>query len=115
MVTRVFISALSWNAMLAAPKDPLLRQLEPQQRVAVVMALLALVITGLFLVTCVMLGAHWVRRLARHKPGVTRSHAVEAAAQNQQLRTALKSVLPEVKTDETVQLGRMPNDTKVDS
>jgi hypothetical protein len=94
--------------------EPVLRQLDPPRRAAVLMALLGLVLTGLLLVTCVMIGAHWVRRMARYKPGAQRNNEVEAAAQNQRLRNALASVLPEAKTDDTIQLGRSPGDTKLD-
>ncbi len=96
------------------PADPVLEQLDPPRRAAVIMALLALVLTGLLLVTCVMLGAHWVRRLARHKPGALGTNGADAPAQNQRSRASLQSVLPEAKTDDTVQLGRSPKDTEVD-
>jgi hypothetical protein len=94
--------------------DPVLEQLDPPRRTAVIMALLALVLTGLALVMCAMIGAHWVRRMARHNPGARRSKVIEGAAQNQRLRDALASVLPEAKTDDTIQLGRSPNETKAD-
>jgi hypothetical protein len=94
--------------------DAVLEQLDPPRRAAVLMALLGLVLLGLLLVACVMIGAHWVRRMARHKPGMLRGQMVEAAAQNQQLRHALASVLPEAKTDDTIQIGRSPSETKLD-
>jgi hypothetical protein len=36
------------------------------------------------------------------------------AAENQRLREALDSVLPEAKTDDTMHLGRSPGETKLD-
>jgi hypothetical protein len=39
---------------------------------------------------------------------------VELREENERLRDALKSVLPEVKTNDTVQLGSAPGETKVD-
>jgi hypothetical protein len=95
--------------------EPVLERLDPPRRAAVVMALLALVLTGLLLVTIAMLGGHWVRRLARHKPGALRaSSAAESARQNRALRKSLRSVLPEAPTEETIHI-ESTKDTKVDS
>jgi hypothetical protein len=94
--------------------EPVLERLDPPRRVAVIMALLALVLTGLVLVTCAMIGARWVRRMARHKPGGQRTAVVTTAVENQRLRGALESVLPETKTDDTMHLGRSPGETKLD-
>jgi len=96
--------------------EPVLEQLDPPRRAAVVMALLGLVLTGLLLVTIVMLGAHWVRRLARHRPGEPRpsSHA-EAARKNRQLREALHGILPDAKSGDTIQMDGATKETKVDS
>jgi hypothetical protein len=104
------------TSVLAAtePTGPVLERLDPPRRAAVIMALLALILTGLLLVTCAMIGARWVRRMARYKPGNPRSKAVETATQNQRLRNALRSVLPELKTDDTVDLGRSTRETKAD-
>ena len=115
MVT-TYASAIFVFVVLAAnqPTDPLLERLDPPRRAAVMMALLGLVLVGLLLVTCVMIGARWVRRMARHSPGSRRSTAVDSASENQLLRNALRSVLPEVKTDDTVELGKSPRETKID-
>jgi len=94
--------------------DAVLEQLDPPRRAVVLMALLGLVLLGLVLVACAMIGAHWVRRMAREKPGALRAKAAEASVQNRKLRDALASVLPEAKTDETIQLGRTPSETKLD-
>jgi hypothetical protein len=114
MVAQVFTNAAADFALLAQQKDPVLEQLDPPRRAAVIIALLALVLTGLFLVVAVMVGAHWVRRLARHKPGNRSSNIRETAVQNERLRDALASVLPEAKTSDTMQLGKSPGETKVD-
>jgi hypothetical protein len=114
MVMYAATLAVLWTVLLAEQKEPVLEQLDPPRRAAVVMALLALVLTGLLLVTCIMLGAHWVRRLARHKPDTRAINAAEAAAQNRKLRDALQSVLPEAKSDDTIHLGRAPGDTQAD-
>jgi hypothetical protein len=94
--------------------DAVLEQLDPPRRAAVLMALLGLVLLGLVLVTCAMIGAHWVRRVARHKPGTLRAQTAEAVSQNRRLREALASVLPEVKTDDTIHVGRTSTETKTD-
>jgi hypothetical protein len=115
MVMSFATSAAGFTILLAKHStDAVIEKLDPPRRAAVLMALLGLVLLGLAMVACAMIGAHWVRRMARHRPGVSRARAVEAAAQNQRLREALASVLPEAKTDDTVQLGKAPTDTKLD-
>jgi hypothetical protein len=115
MVTNLPAAVATVSFLLAAQqKEPVLERLDPPRRVAVVMALLALVLTGLVLVTCAMIGARWVRRMARHKPGRRRAPVAAMAAENQRLREALDSVLPEAKTDDTMHLGRSPGETKLD-
>jgi hypothetical protein len=111
-----FAAATAVDSILLAKHstDAVLEQLDPPRRAAVLMALLGLVLLGLVLVVCAMIGARWVRRMARHRPGALRAKADEAAAQNQRLRNALASVLPEAKTDETIQLGRAASETKFD-
>jgi hypothetical protein len=115
MVTNLGATVAACCLLLAEQStEPVIERLDPPRRAAVLMALLALVLTGLVLVACVMIGAHWVRRLARHTPGKGRNRAAESASQTQRLRDALASVLPEAKTDETVNLGRSPRDTRID-
>jgi hypothetical protein len=100
--------------MAQEPVEPVLERLDPPRRAAVIMALLALVLTGLLLVAFIMLGAKWVRRLARHKPGAGGPSALDVAMENQRLRESLQSVLPEVRTDDTVHFGRSSKETKTD-
>ena len=45
-----------------------LERLDPVTRARALMALLGLVLLGVTLVACVMMGGRWVRRLARHLP-----------------------------------------------
>jgi hypothetical protein len=105
-----------WLVMAQQSADPVLEQLDPPRRAAVIMALLALVLIGLFLVTIAMLGGHWVRRLARHRPGAARVSARdEAARKNRQLQAALQPILPDAKSSETVQIQNKTKDTRVDS
>src|SRR5205085_2031038 len=80
---------------------PVLERLDPPRRAAVVMALLALVLVGLLLVLIAMLGGHWVRRLARHRPGKRRP--VSASPKQINEIGALK--LTSRSTGETIQLN----------
>lgn len=115
MVEKLTLCVAKGGLLLAQKAaDPVLQQLDPPRRTAVIMALLALILTGLFLVTFVMLGAHWVRGLARHKPRQRAANAAEQAERNQRLRESLRSVLPECKTGDTVELGQGPAETKLD-
>lgn len=93
---------------------PLLERLKPEQRVAVIMALVGLTLIGLFLVIFVMVGGHWVRKLARHRPGKRKGH-IERSTVNRQLRESLAAFLPEQETDDTIGSGKSPPETKVDS
>ena len=115
MVTSGLFFAASRVVLLAADDaaEPVLERLDPPRRAAVVMALLALTLVGLFLVILTMVGGHWVRRLARHRPARGLSSLDAGAPDESQLRQALESVLPEAKTDDTVQFKRTPSDTKV--
>jgi hypothetical protein len=115
MVTVDVRSWLETGALLAEQASkPLLERLDPPRRAAVVMALLALVLTGLFFVACIMLGGHWVRRLARHKPRAQAANSTDSGG-NRRLRESLQAILPEDKTDDTVQLDSPSKDTKVDT
>lgn len=106
----------SVSLMLGAQKavEPVLERLDPPQRAAVVMALLALTLIGLFLITFAMVGGHWVRRLARHRPGSGGKRRREWAGENGRLRETLQPIVPEAKSDDTIQLGTSSKDTKVE-
>ncbi len=123
MVTRAAMMAfefvvMNWSAstgFAAEATTPVLERLDPPRRAVVVMALLGLVLTGLVLITCVMLGAHWVRRLARHKPNdLLPSIELRGAAERDRLRKSLEPILPDVKTGDTVQIDGSTKETKVD-
>jgi hypothetical protein len=100
------------RALLVAAQsaDPLFERLDPPRRAAVVMALLGLTLIGLFLITFAMIGGHWVRRMARHRP--SRRRAGTAAAASRQLTEALQGILPELKSGDTVLLDTPSKDTK---
>src|SRR5262245_41418654 len=105
------------GALIFAQKevDPVLQRIDPPRRAAIIMALLALTLIGLFLIIFIMVGGHWVRRLARHRPGKRNQRRREATAEDIQLRASLESILPEAKTDDTVQFGKSSPDTKVEN
>ena|SRR5438874_1580712 len=92
--------------------EPVLQQLDPPRRAAVIMALLALTLIGLFLILFIMVGGHWVRRMARHRPGQRR--AVYNPATIGQLPESLQAILPEIKTGDTVLVDTPSRDTKTD-
>jgi hypothetical protein len=108
------IQILAVNAS-APPASSVLERLDPPKRAAVVMALLGLVLTGLVLVTCVMLGSHWVRQLARHRPPQQGERTTSRSpAESRRLRHALDGILPSVKSGDTVQHDSSSSDTIVD-
>jgi hypothetical protein len=105
---------LAGNLLAAEATRPVLERLDPPRRAAVVMALLALVLTGLLMVACAMLGAHWVRRMARHRPARVRSRVAVDSIGNQRVREALHEILPMLKSDDTVHIDPSTKETKVD-
>jgi hypothetical protein len=112
--TRLLLGALGY-VLAAESAGPALERLDPPRRAAVVMALLALVLTGLVLITCAMLGAHWVRRLARHKPGDRRTDPTTTdAIMNRRLRASLENILPGYKAGDTIHTDVSTKETKAD-
>ena len=105
------------SSLLLAAHDaaePVLERIDPPRRAAIVMALLGLTLIGLFLIVLAMLGGHWARRLARHRPGQGRKPGIIEPT-DAQLRQSLESILPEAKTDDTIQFGNRSNETKSDN
>jgi hypothetical protein len=99
------------GGQLFAAEPPVIERLDPPRRAAVLMALLAFLLLGLVLVACVMIGARWVRHLARQRRGST---ANATAAENRRLREALHPVLPDGKGDETIVIDECTGDTRAD-
>jgi hypothetical protein len=92
--------------------ERLIEQLEPERRVAVVMALLAIVILGIFLVTTILLGGSWARRLARHSRGPTKHNST---LENKRARKALEPILPPPAAEgETTVVRRKSDDTIIE-
>lgn len=116
MVTKFAVTFCEFGYLLAEePAGPVIERLDPLRRATVIMALLALVLTGLLLITCTMLGANWVRRMARYKPGERRTgDGAEAVARNRRLRESLHVLLPDANTNETVHVDASTKETKVD-
>ena len=114
MVVIGYTSAAIGRQLIFAVKDagPALEQMKPAQRVAVIMALLGLTLIGLFLITFIMVGGHWVRRLARHRPRSGRTvveRGDDAAAAN-----APQIILPDEKSGDTMLLDRASRETKIE-
>jgi predicted PurR-regulated permease PerM len=114
----IFHQSTAPDILLVAQQatEPVLERLDPPRRAAVVMALLAMVLLGLLLVTCIMIGARWVRRLARHHP----THQVAGNSNISQrgsraLSQSLRAVLPNASTGDTVQLDRSTKETQADA
>ena len=110
MVTDLIYPSL---AMLLAQEaqQPLLKQLDPPRRAIVLMALLGLVVLGIAMVACVMIGGHWVRRLGRSRP--TPSRHVTANSQAQ-WRSDLAKIVPEVEPGDTAVVDQSTDDTVTD-
>jgi hypothetical protein len=97
------------------PPQPVLERLDPQRRTAVIMAIILMVVIGLILVTCTMLGGRWVRHVARQKPRPSRLATDSPSAdENDNLRESLDGVLPQVNPDETIHTDREKGETKID-
>jgi hypothetical protein len=105
-------SFVPW-ATLADQKltEPVFERLDPPRRAAVVMALLAITILGLFLVAVAMLGGNWARRLARRRHGP--SDQIKNV-ENERLRSALEPILPPTESGETIVTRKRSDDTVVD-
>jgi hypothetical protein len=113
MVTAVMVVEAGRALVYAATSvDPVLEQLDPPRRAAVVMALLGLTLVGLFLITSVLVGGHWVRRMARHRPAGALSMARPATIG--QLQDSLQATLADAKKGDTVMIDTRSKDTRVD-
>lgn len=101
------------HALLAveASAEPLLERLDPPKRAAVLMSILALVLLGLALIACIMIGGRWVRRLARQRHGQTK---LTTHIENLRVRSALEPILPSAGTDETTVIKPKSDDTVAD-
>ena len=114
MVIGTHVFGVNGTILFAAQQagDAVLERLDPPRRAAVVMALLGLTLIGLFLITFVMVGGHWVRRLARHRPG--RRRFTTKTATDVELRETLQQILPEGNPSDTVLLDTSSKDTKTE-
>ena len=60
--------AMGGFLMVAIETQPL-EKLPPPTRAALLMTLLGILLLGLFLVTAILLGGHWVRKLGKYRRG----------------------------------------------
>ena len=96
-------------------EGPLIQRLDPQRNVALVMALFAIVLIGITLVACIMIGGHWVRKLARSQPKRKSSPMTNSEAWRAALSDSLATEkLSEGKSSETVFSDGASDDTRVD-
>jgi len=101
--------------LVGQPAEPVLERLDPPRRAAVVMALIAIALTGILLVTCVMLGANWVRRMARDRPRSTQKNEGSLLSiENRRLREPLDSVLPPANDQDTLHGNKESSETRFD-
>ena len=116
MVVSELCERLAVALLLAAqPAEPVLERLEAPKRMFVIMAIIFIAITGLLLVTCTMLGARWVRGIARQKPRTPRvDTGAQPTTESNNLRAVLDGILPQADPGETIHLDREPGETKVD-
>lgn len=91
-----------------------LEQLDPPRRIAVLMALLGLILVGLMLVMIVMVGAKWVRRLARHEVGQHASGVSGYQRRSGRLQDGAPDIMSEVNTGETIRLNVSSKETKME-
>ena len=92
--------------------DAVIERLDPPRRAAVLMALLGLTLVGLFLITFIMVGAHWVRRLARHRPGERRIGGNGAPPP---AVPGPPQPVPDLRSDDTVLLDTASRETRTGS
>ncbi len=116
MVASAFHESLVMELLSAAqPAEPVLERLDPPKRTFVIMAIIFIAIIGLLLVTCTMLGARWVRGIARQQPRPPRlENGALAVAENRNLRASLDGLLPNVDPNETIHADREKGETKID-
>jgi hypothetical protein len=113
MVIGSHIYCLSVAVLLAAQQtgDAVLERLDPPRRAAVIMALLGLTLIGLFLIAFIMVGGHWVRRLARHRP--KKGSSANSGASEGALPEAQQDIPPDTKSSDTVLLDTSSKNTKI--
>ncbi len=92
-------------------KKPLLQKLDPKTRLAILMAMLALILIGMFLVALVMLGSHWVRK---QKISRQKDLKKEETLQNKSPHPFAQTELLVGNTDETLLSNSSSTDTQTD-
>ena len=97
-------------ALIAQSEVSGFERLDPVTRTVVLMALLGLVLLGITLIACVMIGGHWVRRLARHSP-------TSRARSKLSLRSTPSKVAtdgPHAPTSDTLAAAKYTDETRTD-
>jgi hypothetical protein len=115
MVMRILCQQLPIVAILAQQQArPVLERLDPRHRALVIADIFLLVLVGLSLVAGVMIGARWVRRLAREKPRLHSTTTSATRLANQRLRDSLGGMFADVDTSATVEIDASSDETKID-
>jgi hypothetical protein len=101
--------------LAAQPAEPVLERLDAPKRAFVIMAIIFIAVIGLLLVMCTMLGARWVRGIARQRPRPTRHESgTRSSRAMNDLDAHTDSTSPRAGPDETIHIDRQMDDTKVD-
>jgi hypothetical protein len=111
MVTTPLAAQLVALLQAEQAAEPLLERLDPPRRAIVLMALLGVVLTGIALVACIMIGARWVRRHARS--GV-RPTPVDKSPGSEAWRHVLREALPDAKPSDTIATNKKSDETRID-
>ena len=88
-----------------------IQRIDPVRNVILLIVLLGLVLLGITLIACVMIGARWVRRLARSH--ISQSNSPHTSGK-EKWRQVLANQLPDAKPEETIVTNSTTDDTIVD-
>jgi hypothetical protein len=111
MVTMPLAAHIVALAQAEQAAEPLLERLDPPRRAVVLMALLGVVLTGIALVACIMIGSRWVRRNARS--GV-RPTPIDKSPGSEAWREVLREALPEAKSSDTIATNKKSDEPRID-
>jgi hypothetical protein len=114
-MVKCFVVAYLIIALVQAeqPNKAPIERLDPPTRAAVIMTIFGLVLVGLTLVVGIMIGAHWVRRMARQRPrGLHPTTSAKPVGQRPLPSPA--DSLPDARTDATLKIDAGTKETKLD-
>ena len=105
-----------WTHDCLAVSEPA-NNLPPPTRAVAMMALLGILLVGLFLVVAILLGGHWVRRLGKHRRGPSVPPDVAPVCQDSKADTTDDSQLAQSThaSDPDASIGTKDTSTKDDT